>query len=104
MSLDVSQILLYTAVMAVVTYGVRALPLTLFRREITNPHIKAFLEYIPYAVLGAMTIPAIFTSTGNIVSALVGLAVAVGLSYMEKSLLTVAAFACMAVFFVERFV
>ncbi|MBQ4146281.1 MAG: AzlD domain-containing protein [Clostridia bacterium] len=102
MSIDTEKIILYIAVMALVTYAVRCLPLTLFRKEITNVYIKSFLHYIPYAVLGTMTVPDIFYSTGNAISAIIGLVVAVVLSYMERSLLTVAASACIVVFLVER--
>ena len=42
------------AVMAIVTYIIRALPITLFRKEIKSKWLKSFLYYIPYAVLGAM--------------------------------------------------
>ena len=88
--------------MALVTYAVRCLPLTLFRREITNVYIRSFLEYIPYAVLGTMTMPAVLYSTGSMGSAVAGLIAAAALSYMERSLLTVAAAACVVVFFVEQ--
>lgn len=54
------------AVMAIVTYIIRALPITLFRKEIKSKWLKSFLYYIPYAVLGAMTFPAIFFSTGSV--------------------------------------
>ena len=57
------------AVMAIVTYIIRALPITLFRKEIKSKWLKSFLYYIPYAVLGAMTFPAIFFSTGSVFSA-----------------------------------
>jgi branched-subunit amino acid transport protein len=56
---------------------------------------------VPYAVLGAMTIPAIFFSTGSIISAIAGFVVALILSWKEKSLLTVAGFASLAVLIVE---
>ena len=94
----------YIFLMALVTYLVRCLPLTLFRKEITNVYIKSFLQYIPFAVLGTMTLPAILYSTHSLPSAITGLIVAVALSYMEKSLLTVAAAACAVVYFVELFV
>jgi branched-subunit amino acid transport protein len=92
---------LYLLVMAGVTYLIRVLPLVLCREKIENRFIRSFLYYIPYAVLSAMTIPAIFYSTGYLVSALLGLAVAVILSFMEKKLLTVAIGACCTVFIVE---
>lgn len=101
--MDTFQLMGYIAVMAGVTYAIRAIPLTFFRKDITNVYIRSFLQYIPYAVLGSMTLPAILYSTGSMLSAAAGLAVAAVLSYMEKSLLTVAAAACGAAFLVEMF-
>ena len=86
----------YIAVMAVVTYLIRMLPLAFMRRKIKNRFLLSFLRYVPYAVLGAMTFPAILSSTGTLWSALAGLAVALLLAYREKSLLTVALAACAA--------
>ena len=68
---------------------------------IPEENFKSFLAYVPYAVLGAMTFPAIFTSTGSVISAVVGCVVAVCLAFKEKSLLTVALSACGAVLVVE---
>ena len=61
----------------------------------------SFLHYIPYAVLTVMTIPAIFSSTSYKVSGALGFLVAVVFSYMEKSLIKVAAFSCLGVFIAE---
>ncbi len=88
--------------MAVTTYLIRMLPLVLVRKEIKNPFIRSFLYYVPYACLAAMTFPAILTSTSSILSAVVGFAVALFAAYKEKSLVTVALLACVAVFVVER--
>ena len=95
-------IYLYILVMAGVTYLIRALPLTLIRREIKSRFIRSFLYYVPYATLAAMTFPAILSSTASAVSAAVGFAVALVLSFMGKSLITVALAACAAVFVLER--
>ena len=65
----------YLFVMAGVTYLIRMLPLTLFRRKITNRYVRSFLAYVPYAVLAAMTIPDILFSTSSVWSAATGLAV-----------------------------
>lgn len=89
------------AVMALVTYLIRALPMVIFRRKITNVRVRSFLYYVPYAVLSAMTFPAIFSSTGTYASAAAGCAAAVILAYMKKGLLTVAVGAAAAVFFVQ---
>ena len=80
----------YIAVMAGVTYLIRMIPFTLFRKKIQSPFFRSLLYYIPYAVLSAMTIPAIFTSTGSLVTSLVGTAVAVILAYFGKPLIVVA--------------
>lgn len=83
-------IILYIAVMAGVTYLVRMIPFTLFRRQIKSRYIRSVLYYLPYAVLSAMTIPAIFYSTGNFITAAVGTAVAVILAFFNKPLIVVA--------------
>ena len=80
--------------MTVTTYLVRMIPFVLFRRKLTNPGVKAFFDYIPYTVLSAMTFPAILYSTGSVAAAVAGLAVALALSFMEKSLLVVAIGTC----------
>ena len=89
------------AVMALVTYLVRVLPMVIFRKKITNVWVKSFLYYVPYAVLSAMTFPAIFTSTGTYPSAIAGTGVAVVLAYFKKSLLVVAVGAAVAVLAVQ---
>ena len=92
---------LYLLVMAGVTYLVRLLPLLLVRHKIQNVFIRSFLYYVPYAVLSAMTFPAILYSTGKMVSAAVGCAVSLVLSYFGKSLLTVSAAGAGSVLVVE---
>ena len=97
MKIEWSVFLPYLAVMAVVTYLIRMLPLTVFRREIKSRFVQSFLTYIPYAVLGAMTFPDVMYSTGNLWTAAAGVVVAVILAWRGKSLLTVALAACCAV-------
>ena len=80
----------YILAMAVTTYLIRMLPFTLFRREITSPFFKSFLYYVPYAVLAAMTIPAIFYSTGSVMTAAVGALVAFVLAWFNQPLIVVA--------------
>ncbi|MCQ2508077.1 MAG: AzlD domain-containing protein [Dorea sp.] len=91
----------YIAVMAIVTYLIRMLPLTLIKKEITNKFIKSFLFYVPYVTLAAMTFPAILHATESIYSATVGFGIALFLSYKRQSLVTVAMAACAGVFVVE---
>lgn len=94
------EILGYVLVMALTTYLVRMLPMTLFRKRIKSRFARSFFYYIPYAVLAAMTLPAIFYSTNGIWSALAGLVVAVGLSLANCSLIVVSVAACVVAFLV----
>ncbi len=95
----------YLLVMALTTYLIRMLPLTIFRKPIRSRFIRSFLHYVPYAVLTAMTVPGVFYSTGYVsggdirplVCACAGLAVAVGFAWRGKGLLTVAVAACLGV-------
>jgi len=93
------------AVMAVVTYLIRMLPLAVFRKKIKSKFALNFLYYVPYAVLSAMTIPAVFTACGDsaaaIASSVVGLVVSVVLAYFERGLLTVAVSACAAAYITD---
>ena len=82
-------IYIYIFTMAVTTYLIRMLPLTLFRKPIKSRFIRSFLHYVPYACLTAMTFPAILSSTENMVSGAAALILAVVLSLRGKSLLIV---------------
>ena len=93
----------YLAVMAGVTYLIRALPFIVFRKKIENAFISAFLDYIPYAVLAAMTVPAIFYSTASVPASVAGFVVAVILAYREKSRIVTSLCASAAVFIVLLF-
>ncbi len=77
-------------VMAIVTYLIRVLPISVFQREIKSNFIKSFLYYVPYAVLSALTFPAIFWSTGSEITAIIGTVVAIVLAYLEQSMVIVA--------------
>jgi branched-subunit amino acid transport protein len=96
-----SKLLIYIFIMAGVTYLIRMLPMSIFKQKIDNSFIRSFLYYIPYAVLGSMTFPAIFTSSASLWSAVAGTIVAVLLSFKEKGLLTVALAACSTVYVAE---
>lgn len=95
-------IYIYTLAMALTTYLIRMLPLTVFRKPIKSKFIKSFLHYVPYACLTAMTFPAILYDTTYIFSGIAALLVAVVLAFRGKSLLTVSLASCAAVFVCER--
>jgi branched-subunit amino acid transport protein len=95
-------IYLYILVMAVTTYLIRALPLTLLKKPIRSRFIRSFLHYVPTACLTAMTFPAILYATDNPVSGGIGLVVGVVLAFFKKSLIVVALASCGAVFLAEQ--
>ena len=101
--MDIKRVVICVALMALVTYIPRVVPMTVFRRQIHSRYIRSFLDYTPYAVLGAMTFPDVFTSTGSLYSALAGTAVALFLSYKRKGLVTVACSVIAVVYLVELF-
>lgn len=97
------KVALYILVMALVTYLIRMIPFTLFRKKIKSRFFRSFLYYIPFTVLAAMTIPEIFYSTGEIVTAAVGTAVAILLSYFNLPLIVVALSAAASAFIAGLF-
>lgn len=84
------RIYVYIAAMALTTYLIRLLPMTLFRKPIRSRFLKSFLHYVPYACLSAMTFPSILSSTESLVSGIAALVTAVFLAYRSKSLIVVA--------------
>ncbi len=93
--------LVYLLVMAGVTYLVRAIPMVLIKKKISNRFIISFLHYIPYTVLSVMTIPACFYATGSPISAIAGFCIAVVAALFERSLTQVAVLSCVGVFITE---
>jgi branched-subunit amino acid transport protein len=91
----------YIAVVAVVTYLVRVLPLTLIRKEIKNRFLRSFLYYVPYVTLAAMTFPAILHATDSIWSGLAALVVGILVAWCSGNLFFVAFSACAIVFLTE---
>lgn len=83
-------IYVYIAAMALTTYLIRLLPMTLFRKPIRSRFLKSFLHYVPYACLSAMIFPSILSSTESLVSGIAALVTAVFLAYRGKSLIVVA--------------
>lgn len=90
--------LIAVILMALVTYLPRVLPIVVFRKEIKSIRVKSFLRYVPYAVLGALTFPDIFYSTGAVATAICGTIVALLLAYKERSLVVVAIGAILTVY------
>ena len=91
----------YIAVMAIVTYLIRTLPLTLVRREIKNVYIRSFLYYVPYVTLSVMTFPSMMDATNSQWSGLAALVVGLVLAWRGASLFKVAVAACAVVYVLE---
>ena len=87
---------IYIAVMALVSYAIRILPLTLIRKPIKNRFVQSFLYYVPYVTLAVMTFPAIVQATQ---SPVIGIAAA----WCGASLFQVAVACCAVVFVLEFF-
>ena len=98
------KIYLYILVMAVTTYLIRALPLILLKGKLRNRFLQSFLHYVPVACLTAMTFPAILYATENVISGMIGLAVALLLAFYKKSLIVVSVASCVAVFLTEQLI
>ena len=96
--MEMQYLILGMIVMSAMTYAIRVTPMVVFRKKITNQWIKSFLYYVPYAVLSAMTFPAVFYCTESKGSAGVGCIVAIILAYFKRSLLTVAVGAAVGVY------
>ena len=90
LAMSAGHLALYLVVMALVTYLIRMIPITLFRKEIKSVFFRSFLAYVPYAVLGAMTFPSSFFATSSLPSAIAGTVIALILAFFRRSLLTVA--------------
>ena len=96
-----NNVYIYIFGMALVTYLIRVLPLTLIRKKIENKTIRSFLYYVPYVTLAVMTFPAILDATQYPIAAAVALVVAIFLAYFGKSLFFVAISSSLTVFVLE---
>lgn len=95
---------IYIFVMAAVTYIIRMIPFTFFNKKIKSRFVRSFLKYIPYAVLSAMTIPAIFYSTDSVITAAAGTIIAVIFAFFDCPLIVVALAASLGAFLTGIFI
>lgn len=95
---------IYIFGMAIVTYLIRVLPLTLIRKEIKNVTVRSFLYYVPYVTLAVMTFPAILEATQTPISAVAALVVAIVLAWFRLGLFPVAILSSVTVFLLELFI
>ena len=96
--MNLSRLLVYIAVTAVSTYLIRVIPLVAIQKKIENRFFRSFLYYVPYAVLAAMIMPAVFYATGNLIASTIGFAIAMIFAYNKKNIVTVACASCIGAF------
>ena len=94
-------IYIYIFVMAAVSFAIRAIPVTLFRKPIKNQFVRSFLYYVPYVTLAVMTFPAIIEATQSRISGLLALIIGTITAYFNGSLFKVASVCCIVVFVCE---
>lgn len=94
---------LYILIMAVVSLVIRALPVTVMRKEIKNQFLKSFLFYVPYVTLSVMTFPAIIEATRVPLAGVLALAVGILVAWFRKNLFETAISCCAVVLIVEMF-
>ncbi len=92
---------IYIAVMALATYAIRVLPLTLIKRPIRNRFIRSFLYYVPYVTLAIMTFPAIVQATEQPLAGVLALIGGILIAWFGGSLFVVAVSCCGIVFLAE---
>ena len=96
--MNLSRLLVYIAITAVSTYLIRVIPLVAIQKKIENRFFRSFLYYVPYAVLAAMIMPAVFYATGNLIASTIGFAIAMIFAYNKKNIVTVACASCIGAF------
>ena len=93
----------YIFVMALTTYLIRVLPLTLIRKPIENRFLRSFLYYVPYVTLAVMTFPSIITVTQSPIAGAAAMVVGILCAWCGLGLLPVSLLCCVAVILLERF-
>lgn len=92
---------LYIALMALVTYLIRVLPLTLIRKPIKSVFLRSFLYYVPYVTLSLMTFPAITTVTQSPLAGAAAMAVGILSAWLGLGLFPVSLLCCSTVVVLE---
>ncbi len=89
---------IYLLIMALVSFVIRVLPVTLIRRQIKNRFIRSLLFYLPYATLAVMTFPAILSISENPLCGAAAFAASLVTAWLTKNLFLSAVLGCAAAF------
>ena len=92
---------LYIALMALATYLIRVLPLTLIRKPIKSVFLRSFLYYVPHVTLSLMTFPAITTVTQSPLAGAAAMAVGILSAWLGLGLFPVSLLCCGTVVVLE---
>lgn len=95
---------IYIFIMAGVSFLIRALPMTLFRKQIKSKFIQSFLYYVPYVTLSVMTFPAIVNATQSPISGVAALVVGILAAGFGADLFKTAVACCGVVLLLEFFI
>ena len=93
---------IYIAVMFLVSYAIRVLPLTLIQKQVKSRFLQSFLYYVPYVTLAVMTFPAIVEATQSPVAGAAALVLGMVVAWMGGNLF-VASVACCSIVLVLEF-
>lgn len=96
--METKELLICLMLMALITNGIRVLPVTLIRGRISNRFLRSFLYYVPYVTLAVMTFPAIIQATSSPVAGFAALGVGIAAAWKGFGLFTVAAVCCIVAF------
>jgi len=89
--------------MALVSFCIRVLPLTLIRKQIKSQFLQSFLYYVPYVTLAVMTFPAIVDATQSPVAGALALVAGIVAALFGAGLFPVSIICCVVVFVIEFF-
>ena len=97
-------IYIYIAIVAITSYLIRVLPLTLIRKPIQNPFLRSFLFYVPYVTLAVMTFPAIMNATQSPIAGAAAMVIGIVAAWCGLGLLPVPLVCCATVLILEHFI
>lgn len=83
---------------AIINYTLRVFPVLTHNGGSSNKFVKSFLEYVPYAALGALLFPDVLYSSGNSLISLLALAVASVLLLLKQNMIVVVFSSVLAVY------
>ncbi|MBQ2642767.1 MAG: AzlD domain-containing protein [Eubacterium sp.] len=92
---------IYIAIMIIVTFLIRFLPIALVRKQIKNVYIRSFLYYVPYITLAVMIFPAIIDATNTPIAGALALVAGILAAWFGVNMFGTATICCIIVFVIE---